>query len=110
MRGLRVLRGGRIETLVATANHRALPQHWHMRSHGDAHVSASLPDLGDPATIGCLLALVREAHGLPKANTLADGYADMPWRFESPCRSVKMRRVWFPTEAEALVAALEAAP
>lgn len=48
------------------------------------------PDLRDPATRGCVLELVREAWSEPRAHawTFADGY---------------------PTEAEALVAAWEAA-
>jgi len=67
-----------------------------------------LPDLTDPATLGCLLALVREAHGDPVLFA----------RF----RSARVRPDWAvswdgsdviatgATEAEALVAALESAP
>lgn len=61
-----------------------------------------VPDLSDPATLGCLLALVREA--LPGAWVLPDGdqwhafRANMTWVSSGA------------TEAEALVAALEAAP
>ena len=59
-----------------------------------------VPDLTDPATLGCLLALVREALGIPYL-----------------CTSVSPEGRWWvdgyslhDTEAEALVAALEAAP
>jgi len=59
-----------------------------------------VPDLTDPATVGCLLALVREA-----------------WDDRYLCASVSPRKLWLvdgwslhDTEAEALVAALEAAP
>jgi len=66
----------------------------------------SAPDLRDPATVGCLLALVREVWGHPRAFALPSG--DF-WQVLSG---------WYgddltgdrATEAEALVAALEAAP
>jgi len=69
-----------------------------------------LPNLTDPATLGCVLALVREAWGK------ADAYV-MPWDDDDGgwtvcvldagrCRNVSEGD----TEAEALVAALEAAP
>ena len=73
------------------------------------------PDLSDPATLGCLLHLVREAHG--DGDTVAfvahsDG-SPKKW-----CVDVgvdqdffdERKYVYGPTEAEALVVALEAAP
>jgi len=65
-----------------------------------------MPDLRDPATLGCVLALVRVAWGDPRL-------ACVPWRLKWA-----VDRVWerngrlsaAHTEAEALVAALEAAP
>jgi hypothetical protein len=63
------------------------------------------PDLTDPATLGCLLALVREAWGEPLARV--EGYPD-GWRVYVPRVS---RLVGLgPSEGAALVAALEAAP
>lgn len=60
------------------------------------------PDLDDPATRGCLLALVRQAYGNPSI------YA---YRIGSEGWCVPTPRPWFgATEAAALVAALEAAP
>ncbi len=65
-----------------------------------------IPDLRDPATLGCVLAMVRSVYTEPRL-------AVVPWR-----RQWAVDYVWLrdgrvataPTEAEALVAALEAAP
>jgi hypothetical protein len=69
----------------------------------------ALPDLTDPATLGCLLALVREAWG--------DPHASASWDYETNGQVVvacsRTSRWIFrdrQTEAEALLAALEAAP
>ena len=73
-----------------------------------ADVNAT-PDLADPATLGCLLALVRKAWGDP--GIYAAPQADAPPRLVPgvclPDDSVISGGV---TEAEALVLALEAAP
>jgi hypothetical protein len=69
------------------------------------------PDLTDPATLGCLLALVREAWGDPTVRT---SYVTGTY----PHRWVVLRhgllgwktKAHGDTESEALVAALEAAP
>ena len=57
-----------------------------------------VPDFRDPATLGCLLALVREAKGDPCWQVLCLG--DEVWSIEGAD---------YPTEGEAHVAALEAA-
>lgn len=72
-----------------------------------------LPDLGDPSTVGCLLAMVREAWGggptdlcwMPQPKL-------MQWWVTVPHPSGKGRRCagMGPTEVAALVAALKAAP
>ncbi len=64
-----------------------------------------LPDLTDPATLGCLLALVRKAWGDPLMQTTNSGggwvaFCPAPLWTDGP----------YDTEAAALVAALEAAP
>ena len=66
-----------------------------------------IPDLTDPATLGCLLALVREAWGMPTGITVSyssdDGQWGVSWSGATHggwCGRGK-------TEAEALVAALE---
>jgi hypothetical protein len=68
----------------------------------------ALPDLTDPATLGCLLALVREAHPRDRGLVPID-MGDGEWQV-----ILKHERKWShvvgKSEAEALVAALEAAP
>ena len=64
-----------------------------------------LPDLQDPATLGCLLALVREAHNDPRMVVRWDVVSR---RWETVSRYSLHGDA--STEAEALVAALEAAP
>lgn len=67
-----------------------------------------LPDLQDPATLGCLLALVREAHGDPVLFARSRGARVRPdWVVSRDSSDVIATGA---TEAEALVAALEAAP
>ena len=66
-----------------------------------------LPDLSDPCTLGGLLALVREAWDDPHMHV----YPDLAWcvyNFKSTSLPVCVGKG--DTEAEALVAALEAAP
>ena len=62
------------------------------------------PDLGDPATVGCLLAAAREAWASPTlfARAGAEGWTVLRGRGMS-------RLSDGPTEADALIAALEAA-
>lgn len=50
---------------VYTGAWRTPSSSWEPDERGDE--CPPMPDLSDPATIGCLLALVREAWGLPKA-------------------------------------------
>ena len=66
-----------------------------------------LPDLTDPATLGCLLALVREAWSQPSATTLA--HHGRWYVVHADVDASSWLAAW-PTEAEALIAALEAAP
>ncbi len=67
------------------------------------------PNLSDPATVGCLMQLVREAWRQEGISTwCADGY----WGVHSPFLTMGFpyRDAEFNTEAAAIVAALEAAP
>ena len=77
------------------------------------HIASSLPDLTDPATIGCLLVLVREVWEDPTASTAATREADGKrgwvmdcWDPKSPLNGIGP----FQSEAATLVAALVAAP
>ena len=77
----------------------------------------AIPDLDDPATLGCLLALVRAAWKdegcapVVASYTFESGYR---WRVVGGHHHgsgfMAMSKKHYQTEAEALVAALEAAP
>ena len=71
------------------------------------HPSDGDPHLPDPATLGCLLSLVRAAWGEPTICIVYDSRQIGAEWWVSGC---PMSQASFPTEAEALVAALEAAP
>lgn len=77
-------------------------------------VPGSLPDLSDPATLGCLLALVREAWG-PEATVSVNisgfwavGGARIQ-KGKSAGHTINLG-IWKATELDALVSALEVAP
>lgn len=69
--------------------------------------SDALPDLTDPATLGCLLALVRE-HCPDVTTNWAMLNGERRWAVYGALTSAGM--CLYHTETEALVAALEAAP
>ena len=82
---------------------------------GDTWVYAAwpvIPDLTDAATVGCLLALVREtwddegAYAMQRSVSEGGGWA----LWACPPGDVNIPRGTGATEAEALVAALESAP
>jgi hypothetical protein len=74
-----------------------------------------VPDLSDPATLGCVLAMVREAWG-PVAHAMPWGHSSLSpapvgWSMMlTAYDNLPTAKLSAPTEAEALVAALEAAP
>jgi hypothetical protein len=67
----------------------------------------NLPDLTDPATLGCMLALVREAWSDPYLCAVGD--SDTGWRVDAVTAQVQDLH-GYSSEAEALVYALERSP
>jgi hypothetical protein len=86
---------------------------WRKYNFGYSPPTDALPDFQDPATLGCLLALVREAWADECAGHTYDEFGH-GWFFKSRVRDGDGGNVrilgQFRSEAEALVAALEAAP
>jgi hypothetical protein len=81
-----------------------------------AETDCSIPDLTDPATIGCLFALVREAHGDPEIVVSKYEYSD-GWTIGTQLEWEGIHSLWGSdgsiwgwSEAEVLVRALEVAP
>jgi len=106
MRGMRTLQGLRI----VRVDDDGYVLGWHERQEYLMEpVSDSVPDLLDPATRGCLLALVREAWGEPLMSPA--GYVDQlgpRWRVDADLLGVG--DVYdCSSEIEALVEALEQA-
>lgn len=79
-------------------------------------VAERLPDLTDPATLGCLLALVREAWNDPGIACVTSSYINGRYHrrvvdgHHHGSTFQTMSQATYSTEAEALVAALEASP
>jgi len=93
------------KTLIMEAGHTVVDG-WH-------RVEDLLPDLTDPATIGCLIFLVRQAWGDPTISTAATrekdglrGWIMESWDPRSPINNIGP----FPIEVEALLIGLELAP
>ena len=73
----------------------------------DGEAAGLLPDLTDPATLGCLLALVREARGEPTYLPTCLDVHDEAWVISPP---IPWRQTRYESYASVLVTALEAAP
>lgn len=78
--------------------------------HGDqGYDGPYIPDLTDPATLGCLLQLVREAHSDQCACVFPIDYgpAGVMWQVRLAANGRQLTDRHYTTETEALVAALE---
>jgi hypothetical protein len=106
LHGLRILRVEDDGSYVL-----AIPREWNQPILVEGEY---LPDLTDPATVGCLLARVRSIwaqkkayHGVPTVHvTECDGR----WEFGYRYGEVLVSCYWADSEIEALVWALEAGP
>lgn len=78
--------------------------------HQVAHFP-KLPDLSDPATLGCLLAIIREVYSDPCACVIPIDYgpAGVMWQVRLTANGRQVTERHYTNEIEALVAALEAA-
>lgn len=111
--GMKDLEGWRLHRELPLGGWDAIGGEWEY--HQVTHYP-KLPDLTDPATVGCLLALVREAWGRVVVTSPDYDYDDevqqgphiIGWRAVETARWTTVGKGV--TEAEALVAALEAAP
>lgn len=108
MAGMLDTMGGRVVT-VTTDLISAADDYGSIEAFTRNEWEGSEPDLTDPATLGCLLALVREAWGDPRASQVSelDGFSGPRWIVYGG--DADELSPWLTTEAEALVAALEAA-
>ncbi len=105
--------GMRVENLAWKWDGPTLPYRFREDFHAQPNPTA-WPDLTDPATLGCLLALVREAWG-PEATVSVNisgfwavGGARIQ-KGKSAGHTINLG-IWKATELDALVSALEVAP
>ena len=120
MPGMRTINGRRLAVVFGKSRTAAVLCDLRDDANSDTEeLQGELPDLTDPATLGCLLALVREAYRDP--SKLWNGYVEVQRDHQSLFFVVQFKHnadgflhkdYQGPgrTEAEALVAALEGAP
>lgn len=113
MPGMRTLAGSRVTVVEDEGAYiLVLPTGWGQQILPD---DPGLPDLTDPATLGCILALVRKAHGPATVVRLVgvNGRGVQEWAISGRGPAVDGWHLAAPalgyweSEAEALVAALE---
>jgi hypothetical protein len=111
MPGMRTINGRRLAVVFGASRTAAVLCDLRDDANSDTEdLQGELPDLNDPATVGCLLALVREAWGMPTGITVTyssdEGLWGVSWSGATHGGCCGRGE----TEGEALVAALESAP
>jgi hypothetical protein len=108
MPGMRTINGRRLAVVFGASRTAAVLCDLRDDANSDTEeLQGELPDLTDPATAGCLLALVREVWSDPYLCVVGD--PDTGWRVDAVTAQVQDLH-GYRIEAEAFVAALEAAP
>lgn len=81
----------------------------HSVINGWYRIGDLLPNLTDPATLGCLLAIIREVYSDPCACVIPIDYgpAGVMWQVRLTANGRQVTERHYTTEIEALVAALE---
>ena len=111
MPGMRTISGRRLAVVFGASRTAAVLCDLRDDANSDTEeLQGELPDLTDPATLGCLLALVREAWGDSEMHMTLGAKGWVWLTGESRVYDVVMPINAGATEAEALVYALEGAP
>ena len=111
MPGMRTVRGVRLSCGFDTYPGGIMDGDGRVRPKSEVVQHDGLPDFTDAATLGCLLALVRDAWGDPGVSAWRSDRAEPAvWEVDASGGVSLRGPALYRTEAEALVAALEAAP